>query len=50
LVLANAVPDPMETHVDCLASFHLDVVVCETNGGGVVAQDGCGRLWIPQVS
>ncbi len=28
LVLANAVPDPMESHIDCLASFHFDVVVC----------------------
>ena len=28
LILANAVSDPMESHVDCFASFHFDVVVC----------------------
>ena len=28
LVLANTVSDPMESHVDCFASFHFDVVVC----------------------
>ena len=28
LVLANSVPDPMESHVDCLAAFHFDDVVC----------------------
>ena len=28
LVLANSVPDPMESHVDGLASFHFDAVVC----------------------
>ena len=28
LVLTNAVPNPMESHVDCLASFHFDAVVC----------------------
>ncbi len=27
LVLVNSVPDPVESHVDCLAAFHFDVVV-----------------------
>ncbi len=27
LVLAYSIPDPMESHVDRLAAFHLDVVV-----------------------
>ena len=27
LVLAYAVPDPVESHVDRLAAFHFDVVV-----------------------
>ncbi len=27
LVLAYSVPDPVESHIDCFASFHFDVVV-----------------------
>ncbi len=49
LVLAYSVPDPVESHVDRLAAFHFDVVVRQSDGGGVVAQDGCGRLQISQV-
>ncbi len=49
LVLAYAVPDPVESHVDRLAAFYFDVVVRQSNGGGVVTQDGCERLQISQV-
>ena len=44
LVLANAVPYPVEAHVDGLGSFLLYCVIGDAGGRGVVGSDWGGGL------
>ena len=48
LLLADAIVDPVETHVDGLGAFLLDLAIGEADGCRVVGLDGGGRLWVPK--
>ena len=48
LALANAVADPIKTHVDGLGPLLLDGVVRNAAGSVVVGCDGSGWLGMPQ--
>jgi hypothetical protein len=44
LSLANAVADPIETHIHRLGSFLLDAIVGYSRGGRIVGHDRCRWL------
>ena len=44
LTLANAIADPIETHVNSFGAFLFDRVVGDTGGGSVVSDEDCGWL------
>ena len=48
LALADAVTHPIETHVDCFASFLLDGVVGDARRCAVVSFDWSSILWVAQ--
>ena len=47
LALADAVADPIETHVDGFGAFLLDSVSGNAAGGTIVGGHGCCRLGMP---
>jgi hypothetical protein len=48
LFLADAVADPIETHVNGLGVFLLDGIVGQSSGGGVVSLEWRGRLLVSE--
>ena len=48
LPLADAIADPVETHVKRLRAFQLDSVGSDTDCTGVVAEDGRGGLSVSE--
>ena len=49
LMLSDAVPQPVKTHVQRLRHLDIDAVVGEANGNLVVAEDRCRRLGVAHV-
>ena len=48
LALPDAVPDPIEAHIDGFGATLLDGVVGDAGCGAVVGDNGCGWLWVPK--
>ncbi len=49
VVLADAVPQPMKTHVQGLRHFQVDAVIGKADGDFIVAEDWGWRLGMPHV-
>ena len=48
LALADAVADPVKTHVNCLGPFLLDSVIGDASSSAIVSLDGCGWLRVAE--
>ena len=40
LVLANAIAEPVKTHVHCFGAFLLDTIVGDPEGSGIIGDNG----------